>query len=108
MSRMEQIKARVAATMAKSSTASEQRSPIYQAPAFDDGMSRARGGLGTALHPALMDNAALDARSSKQALLPKHAAALGNRSLAEQKSKVGKGKKQLDISGPSAEETRNK
>lgn len=96
LSKLEQIKARVAATMAKTSGTSEQRtaSPIYP---FDD-MSRAKGGLGTQLHPALMDNAVQEFRPSKgkQAVQPK----------VDQTSKAGKAKKQLDLSLPDPTETR--
>ena len=97
MSKLEQIKARVAATMAKTSGVSEQRtaSPAFQ---FDDGVFQARGGLGTQLHPALMDNAKQEFRpsKSKQAIQPK----------LDQTSKSGKAKKQLDLSLPDPTETR--
>ena len=94
MSKLEQIKARVAATMAKTSGVSEQRtaSPVFQ---FEDGGFQAKGGLGTQLHPALMENAKQDFRpsKSKQAVQPK----------ADQTSKP---KKQLDLSLPDPTETR--
>ena len=63
MSKLEQIKARVAATMAKTSGVSEQRtaSPAFQ---FEDGGFQAKGGLGTQLHPALMENAKQEFRPS--------------------------------------------
>ncbi|KAF6224365.1 hypothetical protein HO133_010942 [Letharia lupina] len=97
MSKLEQIKARVAATMAKTSGVSEQRtaSPVFQ---FDDGSLQAKGGLGTQLHPALMENAKQEFRpsKSKQAVQPK----------ADQTSKSGKAKKQLDLSLPDPTETR--
>ena len=96
LSKLEQIKARVAATMAKTSGTSEQRtaSPIYP---YDD-MSRAKGGLGTQLHPALMDNVVQEFRPSKgkQVVQPKE----------DQTSKSGKAKKQLDLSLPDPTETR--
>lgn len=61
-------------------------------------MSRAKGGLGTQLHPALMDNTVQEFRPSKgkQAVQPK----------ADQTSKSGKAKKQLDLSLPDPTETR--
>lgn len=116
LSRIEQIKARVAAATGKAPLGSQQRtvpvSPIYTIPAFEDGLSRARGGLDVGLHPALMGDSGQDARSSKnkQAIQPKFATTMANRraeSPSDQNSKTSKGKKQLDLSGPSAEETRN-
>ena len=94
MSKLDQIKARVAATMAKTSGVSDQRtsSPVFQ---FDEGNFQARGGLGTQLHPALMENAKQEFRpsKSKQISQPK----------ADQTSKP---KKQLDLSLPDPTETR--
>jgi U4/U6 small nuclear ribonucleoprotein PRP3 len=116
MSRIEALKARVNAATGKVNAASQQRTaspaPTYQPPVFDDGMSRARGGLDVGLHPALMGDSGQDARSSKgrQAIQPKFATTMANRrplSPPDQTSKAGNGKKQLDLSGPSAEETRN-
>lgn len=117
LSRIEQMKARVAAATGKSGAASQQRTvpstPSYSAPVFEDGLSRARGGLDVGLHPALIGDSGQDARSSKgrQAIQPKFATTMANRraeSPASQSSKPGKGgKKQLDLSGPSAEETRS-
>ena len=117
LSRIEQMKARVAAATGKSNAASQQRTalppPGYPAPVFEDGISRARGGLDVGLHPALIGDSGQDARSSKsrQAMQPKFATTMANRraeSPAGQSSKSAKGaKKQLDLSGPSAEETRS-
>jgi U4/U6 small nuclear ribonucleoprotein PRP3 len=116
LSRIEQIKARVAAATGKSSLSSQQRTvPVpstYPAPVFEDGLSRARGGLDVGLHPALMGDSGQDARASKnrQTIQPKFATTMANRraeSPADQNSKTAKGKKQLDLSGPSAEETRS-
>lgn len=116
LSRIEQIRARVAAATGKVNIASQERaaslSSNYPNPVFEDGLSRARGGLDVGLHPALMGDSGQDARSSKsrQAIHPKFATTMANRraeSPTEQSSKVGKGKKQLDLSGPSAEETRS-
>ncbi len=94
MSKLEQIKARVAATMAKTSGLSEQRtaSPVFQ---FEDGGFQAKGGLGTQLHPALMENAKQEFRpsKSKQSTQPK----------ADQ---ISKPKKQLELSLPDPTETR--
>ena len=113
-SRLEMMKARVAAATSKPTT-SQQRTaspvtPLYQAPSFDDGISRARGGLDVGLHPALMGDSS-DARLGKGrlAIQPKFATTMANRRTESPipAAKPGKGKKQLDLSGPSAEETRN-
>ena len=115
-SRIAEIKARVAAATGKGSGASQQRTttpltPSYQVPAFEDGLSRARGGLDVGLHPALMADTTQDARSSKgrQAIQPKFATTMANRRAESPATtaKSAKGKKQLDLSGPSAEETRS-
>ena len=92
MTKLEQIKARVAATMAKTSGVSEQRtaSPVFQ---FEDGSFQAKGGLGTQLHPALMENAKQEFRPSKSKVQSK----------ADQ---ISKPKKQLDLSLPDPTETR--
>ena len=90
-SKLEQIKARVAATMAKTSGSSDQRNGSLLSPT-------ARGGLGTQLHPALMDNTAQEFRPSKS----KQAV----QSRADQTSKAGKAKKQLDLSLPDPTLTR--
>ena len=113
LSRIEALKARVnAATGKVNATRVASPTPIYQPPLFDDGMSRARGGLDVGLHPALMGDSGQDARLSKnrQAIQPKFATTMANRrplSPANQSLKSEKGKKPLDLSGPSAEETRN-
>ncbi|MCJ1240883.1 hypothetical protein MMC14_008887 [Varicellaria rhodocarpa] len=113
-SRLEMMKARVAAATSKPIT-SQQRTaspvtPLYQAPSFDDGISRARGGLDVGLHPALMGDSS-DARLGKGrlAIQPKFATTMANRRTESPipAAKPGKGKKQLDLSGPSAEETRS-
>jgi U4/U6 small nuclear ribonucleoprotein PRP3 len=114
-SRIEEMKARIAAATARSSASTQRITsplvPSYQIPTFEDGISRARGGLDVGLHPALMGDSSQEARSSKgrQAIQPKFATTMANRraeSLATA-SKPSKSKKQLDLSGPSAEETRN-
>ena len=106
LSRMEQMKARVAATMAKSSGSASSSNPV---PTYDDGISRARGGLSAALHPSLLD-ANQDARSSKnkQVMQPKFATTMANRRLPEEQvSKASKPKKQLAIFAPDPTETRS-
>ncbi|KAA6414377.1 MAG: U4 U6 small nuclear ribonucleo [Lasallia pustulata] len=116
MSRMEEMKARVAAVTGKASLISQQRTaspaPTYQPTAFEEGaLSRARGGLDVGLHPSLLGDSGQDARSSKgrQAIQPKFATTMANRRAESPvpTTKIGKAKKQLDLSGPSAEETRS-
>ncbi|KAI9764012.1 MAG: hypothetical protein M1835_007678 [Candelina submexicana] len=115
LSKIEQLKARVAAAAGKTNAATQQRTaspmPVYQAPEFEDGPSRARGGLDVGLHPALMGDSGQDGRSAKgrQVMQPKFATTMANRRTESPapSSKQGKPKKQLDLSGPSAEETRN-
>ncbi|KAI4278075.1 MAG: hypothetical protein LQ337_001298 [Flavoplaca oasis] len=108
-SRIEQMKARVAAATAGKSTTSQRiasPAPLYQPPVYDDGISRARGGLDVGLHPALMGDSGQDSKNAKT----KAATNMANRraeSPGNQTSKASKDKKQLDLSGPSVEETRN-
>ncbi|KAJ5468789.1 hypothetical protein N7475_006541 [Penicillium sp. IBT 31633x] len=94
MSRLEQMKARVAAATQRASTPSQQRpsAPVssHQTPVRDDeSMSKARGGLDVGLHPALLSDATPEFRGGKQPK-PKRA-----------------GGPQLDLSGPSVEEIKN-
>ncbi|KAL8807887.1 MAG: hypothetical protein Q9223_005467 [Gallowayella weberi] len=111
-SRIEEMKARVAAATAGKSSTSQRTAtsaPIYQPPVYDDGISRARGGLDVGLHPALMGDSGHDSKASKTKAAP-FATTMANRrteSPGIQSAKAGKDKKQLDISGPSVEETRN-
>ncbi|KAL8689553.1 MAG: hypothetical protein Q9218_004802 [Villophora microphyllina] len=111
-SRIEQMKARVAAATAGKPTTSQRvasPAPLYQSPIYDDGISRARGGLDVGLHPALMGDAGQDTKSSKNKAAP-FATTMANRrtqSPAGHPPKTSKIKDQLDLSGPSAEDTRN-
>ena len=116
MDRIAQMKARVAAATQKTNTSTQQRTAppatTYQPPVYEDTFTRARGGLDVGLHPALMGDAGQDAKSSKskQAMQPKFATTMANRrpeSPANQTSKLAKGKPQLDLSGPSLEETKS-
>jgi U4/U6 small nuclear ribonucleoprotein PRP3 len=98
MSRLEQMKARVAAATSKASAAPPQRpsapTPSYQPPVRDDdGISRARGGLDVGLHPALLSDAKPEFRSGKG----RQAKTTNQRN----------DKAQLDLSGPSVEEIKN-
>ncbi|KAI9886045.1 MAG: hypothetical protein M1823_002165 [Watsoniomyces obsoletus] len=129
MSKMEQLKARVAAAVKGPSTAaapistapapsyhpptSTASAPSYHPPEPDYGPSRARGGLDIGLHPALLPDANHEGRSSKykQAMQPLFATTMANR---RRETTSGSGttkskpqKAQLDISGPSVEEVRN-
>ncbi|KAH7397721.1 pre-mRNA processing factor 3-domain-containing protein [Cadophora sp. MPI-SDFR-AT-0126] len=63
----------------------------------------ARGGLNVDLHPALQD---LGQYKPSKNIAPKFATSIGNARPQPEKP-AAKGKKQLDLSGPSAEETRN-
>lgn len=71
MSRLEQMKARVAAATSRAgATASQQRTngpaPSYQPPMLDDeGLSKARGGLDVGLHPALLSDTTPSFRGAK-------------------------------------------
>ncbi|KAL3445330.1 pre-mRNA processing factor 3-domain-containing protein [Aspergillus insuetus] len=106
MSRLEQMKARVAAATGRANAAAQQKpnvaTPPPPPPPFedeDDGSSRARGGLDVGLHPALLtDN--LEYRGSKGR---QSGQSKGRRT---DSSAVG-GKQNrpgLDLSGPSLEE----
>ncbi|KAI4106221.1 MAG: hypothetical protein L6R37_002308 [Teloschistes peruensis] len=111
-SRIEELRAKMAAGAAGKPTTSQRvasPSPLYQPPVYDDGISRARGGLDVGLHPALMGDSGQDSKSSKTKAAP-FATTIANRrteSPAGHPSKASKVKDQLDLSGPSAEETRN-
>ncbi|KAL8914772.1 MAG: hypothetical protein Q9171_000608 [Xanthocarpia ochracea] len=111
-SRIEEMKARVAAATAGKSTSSQRiasPAPLYQPPVYDDGISRARGGLDVGLHPALMGDSGQDSKTTKTKAAP-FATTMANRrteSPGIQSSKASKDKKQLDLSGPPVEETRN-
>jgi U4/U6 small nuclear ribonucleoprotein PRP3 len=109
MSRLEQMKARVAAATGKVSAASQQRPPApassYQTPAYeDDGLSKARGGLGVGLHPALLADSIQDIRGPKgrQPTMVNH-----RTESPVPAPKPGKEKPGLDLSGPSLEEIKD-
>lgn len=94
MSKLEQMKARVAAATQRASAPSQPRppapAPSYQPPTRDD-EGKARGGLDVGLHPALLSDTTPDFRSGKgKQAKPKRA-----------------GGPQLDLSGPSVEEIKN-
>ena len=113
-SRVAQMKARVAAATAKASASQQRPTPPaaspFPAPTYDDSATRARGGLDVGLHPALMGDSGQDSRSNKsqQAMQPKFATTMANRRTESPfGTKPSKGMKQLDLSGPSIEETKS-
>ncbi|EEQ27468.1 U4/U5/U6 small nuclear ribonucleoprotein prp3 [Microsporum canis] len=115
LSRLEQMKARVAAATGKinaSAAKAPQQSPSFAPPppppANDDSMMRARGGLDVGLHPALLGDSGQDSRATKgkQAMQPKFATTMAN-FRSESSTPSSRGKTPLDLSGPSIEETRS-
>ncbi|KAL3468041.1 pre-mRNA processing factor 3-domain-containing protein [Aspergillus heterothallicus] len=107
MSRLEQMKARVAAATGRANAVAQQRTTIATPlppppPPFedeDDGSSRARGGLDVGLHPALLtDNLEYRGSKGRQA---------GHSKGRRTESPAVGGKRDrpgLDLSGPSLEE----
>ncbi len=98
MSKVEEMRARVAALTGKNTVSS---TPTYQAPAYDDGLSRGRGGLSAALHPSLMESKEPSSQKGQQGAQSKFSGSRVNQS-----SKTGKGKKQLNLEAPNLEDTR--
>ena len=110
MSRLEQMKARVAAATAKANAPAQERpsapAPTYQPPEFDDdGPSRARGGLDVGLHPALLSVISTDPRGAKGRQSVQGKAAANRRT--ESPITGARKEKALDLSGPSLEEIKN-
>lgn len=91
------LKARVAAAVGNS----KAKTGINLAPPPPS--VTARGGLNVDLHPALQD---LGQYKPSKNVAPKFATSIGNARPQPEKA-APKAKKQLDLSGPSAEETRN-
>jgi U4/U6 small nuclear ribonucleoprotein PRP3 len=91
------LKARVAAAVGSSKAKSTTGLNTPQHPIL------ARGGLNVDLHPALQD---LGQFKPSKTVAPKFATSIGNARPQPEKP-APKSKKQLDLSGPSAEETRN-
>ena len=91
------LKARVAAAVGSSKAKAGINLSSHPAPVT------ARGGLNVDLHPALQD---LGQYKPSKNIAPKFATSIGNARPQPEKAVV-KSKKQLDLSGPSAEETRN-
>ncbi|KAI1955643.1 U4/U5/U6 small nuclear ribonucleoprotein prp3 [Ophidiomyces ophidiicola] len=112
LSRIEQMKARVAAATGRANAAVQpkpQPTPSFVPLASEEGTSRARGGLDVGLHPALLGDMGSDGRSAKnkQAMHPKFATTMANRQRDSSLPLIKSKGKQLDLSGPSIEETRN-
>lgn len=108
MSRLEQMKARVAAATGRASVAAQQRpvepSPTPQPPPFeeDDGSSKGRGGLDVGLHPALLsDTVEFRGAKGRQSTQSK------NRRTESPVTSGRPDRAGLDLSGPSLEEIRN-
>ncbi|RJE19422.1 hypothetical protein PHISCL_08242 [Aspergillus sclerotialis] len=109
MSKLEQMKARVAAATGKANATPQQRAtppaPSFQPPPFEDeAMSRGRGGLDVGLHPALLADTTTDSRGGKgrQGMQGKFANRRTESPIAGQKRRD-----QLDLSGPSMEEIKS-
>ena len=109
MSRLEQMKARVAAATGKANAVPQQRAtpptPSFQPPPFEDeGMAKGRGGLDVGLHPALLADTTTDSRGGKgrQGMQGKFANRRTESPIAGQKRRD-----QLDLSGPSIEEIKS-
>lgn len=107
MSKLEQMKARVAAATSRANAPSQQRpsapAPSHP-PAFDDeGMAKARGGLDVGLHPALLADTTPDFRGGKGRQQGKGA----NRRDTPGSAFRRGNKARLDLSGPSIEEIKN-
>ncbi|KAL1978216.1 hypothetical protein VTN31DRAFT_1075 [Thermomyces dupontii] len=110
MSRLEQMKARVAAVTGKVNAAAQARAstPSYQKPTYDDeGLQKARGGLDVGLHPALLSDT-IDTKGTKgrQAMQPRFGTTMANRRTESPvpTSQAEKERPGLDLSGPSLEE----
>jgi U4/U6 small nuclear ribonucleoprotein PRP3 len=102
MSKLEQMKARVAAATKKLGATTQQKAATPQPPIrYEDDLSKARGGLGVGLHPALLADSSQGAKG-RNAVQPGFSTTANRRT----ESKIGKGKPGLDLSGPSLEEIR--
>ncbi|PKX93939.1 U4/U6-U5 snRNP complex subunit PRP3 [Aspergillus novofumigatus IBT 16806] len=108
MSKLEQMKARVAAATGRANAAAQQRTPVPPPPPppfdDDDGPSRARGGLDVGLHPALLSDTT-EFRSGKGRQSAQSKFGTGHRTdspLPGTKDRAG-----LDLSGPSLEEIKS-
>lgn len=111
-SRIEQMRARVAAATGRSSATAEAQ-PAQPAPSLapspaDDKLSKMmRGGLDVGLHPALLGDSGQNGRKNKQAVPPKFATTMANRRTDSPVPPITQDTAQLDLSGPSIEETKS-
>lgn len=108
MSKLEQMKARVAAATGKANATAQQRpnppAPFFPPPEFEDeAMSKGRGGLDVGLHPALLSDTIADSRGGKSR--QGHVKFASRRT--ESPVSVPERRNQLDISGPSIEEIKS-
>lgn len=94
------LKARVEAAVGSS----KAKASINLTPASVS--ASARGGLNVDLHPALQDIGQFQFKPSSKTVAPKFATSIGNARPQPEKP-VSKNRRQLDLSGPSAEDTRN-
>ncbi|KAL5045340.1 hypothetical protein BDW71DRAFT_184114 [Aspergillus fruticulosus] len=108
MSRLEQMKARVAAATGRSQAAAQRPSAPTPPPPprdfegdEDDGASRARGGLDVGLHPALLMDT-LDFRGGKGRQVQSRNHRTESPAVGGKQERAG-----LDLSGPSLEEIKN-
>ncbi|KFY15976.1 hypothetical protein V492_01651 [Pseudogymnoascus sp. VKM F-4246] len=86
----------------KPESASDKLASLKARVAAAVGNSKAKGGLNVGLHPALEDHGQW---KPSKTVAPKFATSIGNARPLEKQS--AKGKKQLDLSGPSPEDIRN-
>lgn len=95
MSKVEEMRARVAALTGKNNAAPAPGSTTsFQPPAYEDGISRSRGGLSAALHPSLLSDSTKDQT-------PKFSS--NKQSTTKQDTKGAKKKKELELIAPDAE-----
>lgn len=86
----------------KPESASDKLASLKARVAAAVGNSKAKGGLNVGLHPALEDHGQW---KPSKTVAPKFATSIGNARPQDKQS--AKGKKQLDLSGPSPEDIRN-
>ena len=101
MSKLEEMRARVAALTGKSAAAAAP-SPD-QIPLPEDDYSKARGGLSAALHPSLLDSG----KDAGAKMVPQSKYIPGVTKTKSTNKAQSKGKKQLDLSGPDLDEFQN-
>lgn len=104
--KIEDMKQRIAEAAARATQ--RPQTPLHgtQPAQTEDGFTKARGGLGIGLHPALMGDGIPDTRGlAKSSTSSRFSTTIGNRRAESPVLLSGQnGKKQLDLSGPSLEE----